>query len=92
LDWKPAVAVGAPVDATQEWIWGLGALAVLGAVMLVWAIGAKLRPKAAARPAIRDAASGEVIPIERWLDQSGFCEEESAESVGDLDGGERESR
>jgi hypothetical protein len=92
LDWKPTVAATPPIDTAQEWIWGLSALAAVGVVLLVWFIGVKLRPKTVVRPAIRDAASGEVIPIETWLEQAGFDENATADSSGGLDGGERESR
>lgn len=73
LEWEPTVVVAPPVDTTQEWIWGLGALALAGMVLLVRYIYIKwFRSNPAPRSMISNAASGEVIPIDAWLEQSNF--------------------
>ena len=73
LAWEPAAVAAPPIDNTQEWIWGLSVLAVIG-LALVWRLVYYkwIRRKPAARPMMPDAATGEVIPIEAWLERSNF--------------------
>lgn len=73
LKWKPTPVAAVPIDSRQEWIWGLSLLAVVALVLgLRWGYYKWIRQKPAVRPAIADAAAGEVIPIETWLEQSRF--------------------
>jgi len=75
LQWEPVAAP--PVDNTPPWGWGLGLLAAVGLLLgLSWASSRWLRRKAAPRSMIADADSGEVIPIEAWLERAGFEAEE----------------
>jgi hypothetical protein len=73
LEWQPAAVAAPPLDNTQEWTWGLSLLAVIGAILVLrWGYVKWLRPRPAARSTIPDAASGEAIPIETWLERSSF--------------------
>jgi hypothetical protein len=74
LEWEPPAAVAEPPsNNTHQWIIGLCLLALIGAVVVLhWGYSKWLRPRPAARPMVPDAASGEVIPIEAWLERSSF--------------------
>ncbi len=73
LEWQPAAVAAPPLDNTQEWTWGVSLLAVIAAILVLrWGYSKWLRPRPAARSMIPDAASGEAIPIEAWLERSSF--------------------
>jgi hypothetical protein len=97
LEWDPIVAP--PADNTTEWLWGLPVLAmVVLAFFFHWAYGKWFRPKPAVRSLVSDAASGDVMPIETWLEQSSFPTDgddagrSDHHDVGRLDGGGTEGR
>lgn len=73
LEWVPTVVVAPPIDNTQEWVWGLSALALVGLVLAVRFVYIKwFRGSPVPRSMVSDPASGEVIPIDTWLEQSSF--------------------
>ena len=74
LAWEPAAVAAPPMDNTQEWIVGLGPAggARSRCSALHWGYAKWFRRRPAARPLMSDAASGEVIPIEAWLERSSF--------------------
>jgi hypothetical protein len=73
LEWTPSVAVSPPVDSRQEWIWGLSFLALIGFVLGLRFVYFKwFRKKAMIRPVVHTTSTGEVIPIDAWLEQAGF--------------------
>jgi hypothetical protein len=83
LEWEPTAAAASPADNTQEWIWGGALLAVIGLVFgLQFVYGKWMRHKPAVRSMIPDAATGEVISIDSWLERSGFRDPDDG-----LDGG-----
>lgn len=88
LDWKPTAAATPPINTMEEWLWGLSLMAAVGLVVLAWFVVVKLR-KPVARPSIRNAGGEAAVPIETWLEQSGFGE--TADAHGDLDRRDRES-
>ena len=89
LQWEPTAVATPPIDDTQEWIWGLSVLAVIGVALGLRLVYYKwVRRKPAARPMIPDAATGEVIPIEAWLERSNF----NAVDRDGVDGGATEDR
>jgi hypothetical protein len=71
LEWEPSAAPER--NSAQEWFWGLTILAVIG---VAWATGwiyLKMRGKEEKiRPGMTYAPTGEVIPIDDWLEQSDF--------------------
>jgi hypothetical protein len=88
LQWQPAPAAKQSDDARQEWIWGLGILAVIASVVVLnWVVQKLFRRKTPARPAMMEVAGGEVIPIEMWLERSNL----SATDAGDQSREEHES-
>jgi hypothetical protein len=71
LQWEPVAAP--PVDNTQEWVWGLALLAILVLALGLHLVYSRLpRRRPTVRSAISDAATGEVVPIDQWLDRAGF--------------------
>ena len=81
LEWEPAAVVGRPIDSRQEWTVGLSLLALLGvAFALRWGYTKWFRPRPVARPLVSDAASGELISIEAWLERSSFGSTDPQES------------
>ena len=75
LQWTPPPVVKSPISGRQEWFWGLGLLAVIAlAIGFRWIYQKSSRSKSALHIKIPEPASGEVIPIEKWLDQSDFNE------------------
>jgi hypothetical protein len=75
LEWTPAPATPAFSAGQEPWVWGIGALALIGLLLgFRWFYHAWRRKKPAARSTIPEAAPGEVIPIEKWLEQSVFQE------------------
>jgi hypothetical protein len=91
LEWEPVVAP--PTDNTQEWTWGLIALALVGLVIAARFVYHRVvRRRSAARSAVPEARPGEVIPIDVWLDRSGFTSDEESdagEAEAHLPGDER---
>jgi hypothetical protein len=74
--WKPAPVAAPPVDAEDEWTWGIGLLAVIALALAIrWGYYKWFRRAPLARPRIADAKSGEVIPVETWLEQADFGSE-----------------
>lgn len=71
LQWEPAAPP--PPDNTQQWIWKAALVAGIGLVLGLWLAYNRLRrrppPKRRIPP---DAASGEVIPIDAWLERANF--------------------
>jgi hypothetical protein len=88
LEWEPAAVAAPPLDNTQEWVVGLSLLTLIGAAFaLRWAYSKWLRPRPATRSMTPDAAGGEVIPIEAWLERSSFLgagDEEGSENQKDV--------
>jgi hypothetical protein len=81
LQWEPAAVVEPPIDSWQEWTVGLSLLALLGvAFALRWGYMKWFRPRPVARPLVSDAASGEPISIEAWLERSSFGSTDPQES------------
>ncbi len=76
VEWIPPVAVKSPVDTTQEWLWGLALLVIIGVVFLLRAgyykLTAKRRVAAAVGGRWRAAPDEESIPIEAWLERAEF--------------------
>lgn len=80
LEWKPTVEV--ETDNSMEWIIGLSVLSVIGLVLGVMFIIAKLKPRRRATPPnIATSPTGEVISIESWLGQSDINIDESKSNV-----------
>jgi hypothetical protein len=81
LQWEPAAVPEPPMSTRQEWILGLGLLAVLGAmVALHWGYAKWSRPRRPARPLVSHTAGGEAVPIESWLERSNFGAADAPES------------
>jgi hypothetical protein len=79
LQREPSATMLPPTDGWQEWMWVIGLLVILGLVWgFRWIYFTWIRRPPVSRSYIREAAPGEVIPIEQWLDQSGF--KDSADS------------
>ena len=75
LEWTPSAAATLPLGGQQEWLWGLVLLAVIALVFgFRWMYHKSSRQKPASYGRIPEPASGEVVPIEQWLDQSDFDE------------------
>ncbi len=71
LEWQPAAAP--PIDRTQEWIFGLILFVLIAAGFgFSWVYRRWIRPSPPARSKTVDPGSGEVIPIEEWLDRADF--------------------
>ena len=86
LEWEPAAVAAPPIDSRQEWTWGLGLLAAIGLVLGLHLVYRKwIRRKPPARSAMPTVASGEVIPIEAWLERSSFNASDQSEHVADED-------
>jgi hypothetical protein len=76
LEWEPSPMPER--NSAQEWFWGLMLLAILGLVLGVRFVYFKLRGKdKTSRPGMAFAPTGEVIPIDVWLEKSNFSTEES---------------
>ena len=85
LRWKSVVTP--PEDKTWEWVWGLTLLAVIGAVLVLRLVyGRMIRHKPAPRSITSDAATGEVMPIDAWLERSGFGADEDERNATDENG------
>ena len=85
LRWEPIVAP--PEEKTWEWVLGLSLLAVIGAVLVLRLVYSRMiRRKPAPRSITSDAATGEVIPIDAWLERSGFGADEDESNVADENG------
>jgi hypothetical protein len=79
LEWAPPPAP--PIDDSREWLWGAVLLAVLAFGSAVWFIFFKPnRRTPATLPRVVTGPSGEVIPIDVWLEQAELAadDEESA--------------
>jgi hypothetical protein len=77
LLWEHVAAPPVDNTSTQHWAWGLSLLALVGLLLgLGWVASKWLGRKPAARSMVADAASGEVIPIETWLERSCFDAED----------------
>jgi hypothetical protein len=75
LEWTPAAAP--KPQAASDWLWLGVLLLLLGAAWCVGILYAHWRRKKyVARPWIPDAAPGEVISIEKWLEQGKFNSED----------------
>jgi hypothetical protein len=73
LEWIRPVAVVQPTDTTQEWIWGLPILGIIAVVFLLRLVYQRLtHRKQAVRHEAIDHATGEVIPIDAWLERAGL--------------------
>lgn len=70
LEWTPPVAPSSD-DESQEWIWGLAALAIVVVVLVVWFMFGRQRRRSPTR-CILTPPSDAVIPVDLWLEQSGF--------------------
>jgi hypothetical protein len=75
LQWEHAAA--APAENSREWIWAAALLAAIALVFSLRWVYYKLKPRPpAARPLVPDAADGEVIPIDVWLERANFDAED----------------
>lgn len=85
LKWEPMAVAAPPTNPEQEWMWGLALLAVIGAVFGARFVYYKwIRKKPEIRAENVPAATGEVIPIDTWLERSAF----NADIGGNSDDGE----
>ncbi len=79
LQWElPAETIGS--GSTIEWIWGLGVLAVIAVALGVRAVYDRSKGrKPAAPPTISGPQTGEVMPIDEWLDRADFGDDDRAD-------------
>jgi hypothetical protein len=85
LEWTPSAAA-TEADNWQEWFWGGAALAIVAVILAVRFVLGRLRPRAAAPRGILNAPSDAVIPVDVWLEHSGFASPDDEKSNGG-DGG-----
>jgi hypothetical protein len=86
LEWTPPTPA---TDSAQEWIWGLAALGLIAAVLAARFVFDKLKRRKAVGRGILTPPPDAVIPVDRWLEQSGFAPHDGGR--GDGDGGENPS-
>jgi hypothetical protein len=63
-------------DSRQEWIWGSLALGIIVVVLAVRFAMNKLKPRPDSRRGILTPPSDAVIPVELWLEHSGFASQD----------------
>ena len=82
IQWKPAVAPRD--DRSQEWIWGLALLGVIGLVLAARFLYFRLKPRRrASLSSVATSPSGEVISIDSWLEQTNLNTDENGTNVAD---------
>lgn len=82
LRWEPVVA--ASRNNTWEWFGGLTLLGVIGVAFVLRFVYVRLiRRKPVPRLMTSDAATGEVIPIDAWLERSDFGTDEDEDNIVD---------
>ncbi len=80
LEWAPAAAP--LVDNTSELFWGMISLAVVGLAFIVWFIFFQpRRRRSAASTRVSASPTGEVIPIDVWLERGNLAAEEDEDRL-----------
>ena len=80
VEWTPAAAPA--TDAWQEWIWGLAALGFIAVALAARFAFGRRRHRQVASRGILTPPSDAVIPVDQWLEQSGFASHDGEKSDG----------
>jgi hypothetical protein len=82
IEWTPTAASSA--DESREWIWGSVALGLIAVGLAVRFVLGKLGRRNQAPRGILTPAPDAVIPVDQWLEQSGFAspDDEEPDEVG----------
>jgi hypothetical protein len=70
LEWTPPAPP--PAEQSQQWPWGVAIAALAGLALVVWFFHNMRRHRNVGLPRVAMSSSGEVIPIDRWLEQRGL--------------------
>jgi hypothetical protein len=84
LEWTPTEE-SLTADSRREWIWGSVALGLIVIVLAIRFAMGKLRRRPDARRGILSPPSDAVIPVETWLEHSGFSPRDDQQPGNDKD-------
>jgi hypothetical protein len=87
LEWTPATAV--TDDNAQEWIWGSAALGLIAVVLIARFLFTRMNHHKEDHRNILTPPPDAVIPVDRWLEESGFPSLDGGKST--VDDGENPS-
>jgi hypothetical protein len=80
IEWTPSAPT--PTENSQEWIWGSAVLGLIVAMFVLRFVFGRTRRRTTVPRGILTPASDAVIPVETWLEHSGFASHDEEKTGG----------